>query len=66
MSDRTSSQPLGDATVLVEYEQHTDNGKPQCVVCGAYVNNDFVSASCFSEGQLRMWELSILIEEVSA
>ena len=62
MSYLTSLQTLGDARVLVEFEQHTDNGKPQVVVNACFVANDWVEASCFSEDQCKRWEAAILLE----
>ena len=62
MSDLTSLQPLGDARVLVEFEQHTDNGKTQVAVNGCFITNDWVEASCFSADQCARWEAAILLE----
>ena len=62
MSDLTSLQPLGGARVLVEFEQHTDNDKPQVVVTGCFILAEFVEASCFSEDQCKRWEAAILLE----
>lgn len=67
MSDLTSNQPLGDSTVLVEFEVESINGRPNVTVNGAFAGGDhggFVEASCFSEKQLVAWESAILLEQL--
>ena len=62
MSDLTSNQRLGDATVLVEFEVEQINGRPNVTINGAFAIGDqggFIEASCFSEGQLVAWESAI-------
>ena len=60
--DLTSLQPLGDARVLVEFEQNTENDKLQVVVNGCFIERQFVEASCFSADQCQRWESAILLE----
>lgn len=65
VSEQTSIQPLGEASVLVEFLVHTDNGKPQVVVSGCYVKGAFVRAGNFDSSTLIFWEQRILEEVMS-